>query len=115
MTRSAQPRRGRSASAGEDSTRPVAAGAAKTRRAAKRTAALESREKTSLSQEACVGAPAVAAKAKGLVEVRLTLIRGGLTNVWTPVAIGGRYDGLPFGGPTGAFDRLLDSWLTRGV
>jgi hypothetical protein len=32
-----------------------------------------------------------------------------------PVVIGGRYDGLPIAGATKAFDRLLDSWLTRAV
>jgi hypothetical protein len=32
-----------------------------------------------------------------------------------PIAIGARYDGLAFAGPTAAFDRLLDSWMTRAV
>lgn len=53
-------------------------------------------------------------KASG-VDVRVTLILGGLTRVKAPVAIGARYDGLPFAGPTAAFDRLLDSWMTRAV
>src|SRR5580704_2976875 len=47
--------------------------------------------------------------------VRITLICGGITNVATPIAIGARYDGLAFAGPTAAFDRLLDSWMTRAV
>lgn len=42
-------------------------------------------------------------------------MRGGLTNVKVPVAVGARYDGLAFAGPTAAFDQLLDSWLTRAV
>jgi hypothetical protein len=49
------------------------------------------------------------------VEVQITLICGGITNVKAPVVIGARYDGLAFAGPTKAFDRLLDSWLTRAV
>jgi CHAT domain len=48
-------------------------------------------------------------------EVRITLVRGGLTNVKAPVVIGARYDGLPFIGPTKLFDRALDMWLTRAV
>lgn len=47
--------------------------------------------------------------------LRITLVHGGITNVPTPVAIGARYDGLSFAGPTAAFDRLLDSWMTRAV
>src|SRR5258707_7544304 len=42
-------------------------------------------------------------------------LKGGITNVKVPVVIGARYDGLAFAGPTRAFDRLLDSWLTRAV
>jgi CHAT domain/Peptidase family C25 len=49
------------------------------------------------------------------VVVHVTLIRGGITNVRVPVAIGPRYDGLPTAGPTKSFDRLLDSWLTQAI
>lgn len=49
------------------------------------------------------------------VVVRIVLIQGGITNVQTPIAIGARYESLPFAGPTAAFDRKLDGWLTRGV
>jgi hypothetical protein len=49
------------------------------------------------------------------IDLKITVVRGGLTNVKAPVAVGARYDGLPFAGPTRAFDRLLDSWLTRAV
>lgn len=38
-----------------------------------------------------------------------------MTNINAPVAVGARYDGLAFAGPTRAFDRLLDSWMTRAV
>ena len=49
------------------------------------------------------------------VVVTVTLIRGGITNVRVPVAIAGRYDGMPVAGSSKAFDRLLDSWLTRAI
>ena len=49
------------------------------------------------------------------VDLQITVIKGGLTNIKVPVAIGARYDGLAFAGATKAFDRLLDSWLTRAV
>jgi len=49
------------------------------------------------------------------VNVHIILICGGITNVRVPIAIGARYDGLPFAGPTAAFDRLVDSWMTRAV
>jgi CHAT domain/Peptidase family C25 len=49
------------------------------------------------------------------VVVQVTLIKGGITNVRAPVAVAGRYDGLPLSGATKAFDRLLDSWLTRAI
>jgi len=49
------------------------------------------------------------------VVVHATLIRGGITNVRVPVAIAGRYDGLPVAGSSKAFDRLLDSWLTQAI
>ncbi len=47
--------------------------------------------------------------------IDITLIQGGITNVKAPIAIGARYQGLGFAGGTKAFDRLLDSWLTRAV
>jgi hypothetical protein len=49
------------------------------------------------------------------VTVDVTLVGGGMTNVPVPVAVGPRYDGLPLAGSTKAFDRLLDSWLTRAI
>ena len=49
------------------------------------------------------------------LDVHITLVCGGLTNVKAPIVVGGRYDGLGFAGPTRAFDRSLDSWLTRAV
>jgi hypothetical protein len=49
------------------------------------------------------------------VVVQVTLIRGGITNLRVPVVICPRYDGLPLAGATKAFDRLLDTWLTRAV
>jgi CHAT domain len=58
-------------------------------------------------------AAAPSAAPKYLVDI--TLIQGGLTKVNAPIAIGARYEGLGFAGGTKAFDRLLDSWLTRVV
>src|SRR3982074_2652448 len=49
------------------------------------------------------------------INVQITLIHGGITNVRAPIAIGASYDGLAFAGPTAAFDRLLDSWMTPAV
>lgn len=49
------------------------------------------------------------------IAVTFTLIKGGLTNVRAPVVISGRYDGLPLAGSTKAFDKKLDSWLSRAV
>jgi hypothetical protein len=49
------------------------------------------------------------------IDLKVKVVRGGLTNVKVPVAVGARYDGLAFAGPTRTFDRLLDSWLTRAV
>jgi CHAT domain len=49
------------------------------------------------------------------VVVHVTLVRGGITNVRVPVVIAGRYDGLPVAGSSKAFDRLLDSWITRAI
>jgi hypothetical protein len=47
------------------------------------------------------------------VLVHIEVIWGGITKVKAPVVIGGLYQGMPLGGPARAFDRLLDSWLTR--
>lgn len=49
------------------------------------------------------------------LDVHITLVCGGLTNVKAPIVVGARYDGLGFAGPTKAFDRSLNSWLTRAV
>lgn len=49
------------------------------------------------------------------IDLQITVVKGGITNVKAPVAVGARYDGLAFAGATRAFDRLLDSWLTRAV
>ena len=49
------------------------------------------------------------------VVVQVTLIRGGITNMTVPVAIGAGYEGLPLAGGTKAFDRLLDCWLSRAL
>jgi hypothetical protein len=49
------------------------------------------------------------------LDIKITLICGGLTNVKAPVVVGARYDGLAFAGPTKVFDRQLDSWLSRAV
>ena len=49
------------------------------------------------------------------LDVHITLVCGGITNVKVPVAVGARYDGLAFAGGTKAFDQLLDSWLTRAA
>lgn len=49
------------------------------------------------------------------VDVRIKLIHGGLTNVATPIAIGARYESIPFAGSTGAFDRKLGGWMTRAA
>lgn len=59
--------------------------------------------------------PAVSRVGPEDVVVTVTLIRGGITNVRVPVAIAGRYDGMPVAGSSKAFDRLLDSWLTRAI
>jgi hypothetical protein len=58
---------------------------------------------------------ASASSEPGYVVVKVTVVRGGLTNVEAPIAVSGRYDGLALAGPTKAFDRLLDSWLTRAL
>jgi hypothetical protein len=63
------------------------------------------------------GSPAVGASPTAIQKcvINVSLIQGGLTKVKAPVAIGARYEGLGFAGGTKAFDRLLDSWLTRAV
>jgi hypothetical protein len=47
------------------------------------------------------------------VVVHVEVILGGCTNVKVPVAVCPRYEGMALAGPAAAFDRLLDSWLTR--
>ena len=49
------------------------------------------------------------------IDLRITVTKGDITNVQVPIVIGARHDGLAFAGPTKAFDRLLDSWLTQAV
>ena len=49
------------------------------------------------------------------VPIHVTLILGGITNVRTPVAVGAHYENLCLAGPTAAFDRKLDGWLTRAI
>jgi hypothetical protein len=49
------------------------------------------------------------------VLVHVGVIWGGITNVKVPVAVGPRYEGLALAGPAKAFDRQLDSWLTRAL
>jgi hypothetical protein len=62
-------------------------------------------------------APAAAAKASAPpdVVVHVEVTWGGITNVKVPVAVGARYEGLPLAGQARAFDRQLDSWLTRAL
>ena len=47
------------------------------------------------------------------VLIHIDVIWGGCTNVKVPVAICPRYEGMALAGPAKAFDRHLDSWLTR--
>src|SRR6478672_515963 len=90
--------------------------APKAERRPRRAATPRAHRKIAESQKgAAAEQPAISVKVTANVDVHITLICGGITNVKTPIAIGARYDGLPFAGPTGAFDRLLDSWLTRGA
>ncbi|MGB7974870.1 MAG: M17 family peptidase N-terminal domain-containing protein, partial [Roseiarcus sp.] len=49
------------------------------------------------------------------IQVNFALTYGGVTSIETPVAVGGRYEGMALGGPAKAFDRLLDKWLTRAL
>jgi hypothetical protein len=49
------------------------------------------------------------------VLVHIDVIWGGITNVKMPIAIGPRYQGLAFAGPAKAFDRQMDSWLSRAL
>jgi hypothetical protein len=61
-------------------------------------------------------APAVAeGDAPDKIAVNFALTYGGVTSIETPVAVGGRYEGMALGGPAKAFDRLLDLWLTRAL
>jgi len=54
-------------------------------------------------------APGPAEKKAPPLEVNISLVWGGLSNVTTNVAVGARYDGLTFAGSTRAFDYALDS------
>src|SRR5690349_25108171 len=49
------------------------------------------------------------------VAVHIEVIQGGLTNVKVPIAVTSRYQGLPLVGTAGAFDRKIDSWLSRAL
>ncbi|WP_139031292.1 CHAT domain-containing protein, partial [Bradyrhizobium sp. ORS 375] len=53
--------------------------------------------------------------AQNAIDLRITVVRGGMVHIKSAVSVGARYDGLAFAGPTRAFDRLLDSWLSRAV
>jgi len=64
--------------------------------------------------EAAPAAPPPAAGPHDVV-VHVEVICGGYTNVKVPVAICPRYEGMALAGPAKAFDRQLDSWLTRAV
>jgi hypothetical protein len=73
-------------------------------------------EAASLTTPGVVGPVDVKPAAKPAdVLVHIEVIWGGITNVKVPVAIGAHYQGLALAGPTKAFDRLLDSWLTRSL
>ena len=78
-------------------------------------AALPTAAKTSPSTSVESDASGPAEKKTPPLEVNISLVWGGLVNVKTNVAVGARYDGLAFAGSTRAFDRALDSWLTRAV
>jgi CHAT domain len=71
--------------------------------------------KPAAGQKAFSSEPSIRATALSEITVRFTLICGGLTHVQVPVAIAGRYDGLPLAGGTKAFDQILDTWLTRAL
>src|SRR3954447_26771199 len=47
--------------------------------------------------------------------VVIEVVCGGMTKVEAPVAVVGCYTGLDLGGPSKAFDLLLDSWLSRAI
>ena len=47
--------------------------------------------------------------------VHVAVICGGFTNVKVPVAVCPRYQGMALAGPAKAFDRQMDSWLTRAA
>jgi hypothetical protein len=69
------------------------------------------------AQREAEAAPTVAKRGAGPQDavVDVEIICGGITKVKVPVAIGRRYEGLAFAGPTKEFDRQLDSWLTRAL
>ena len=47
--------------------------------------------------------------------VHIEIVEGGLSNVRSQVAVTARYEGLDLVGTAKAFDRKLDSWLSRAV
>lgn len=47
--------------------------------------------------------------------VTLEVVQGDLTQVVAPIAVVGRYEGLPARGPARAFDDLLDDWISRAI
>ena len=82
---------------------------------------LETRETWAKIERVCSRAGLVVWRARDRtteppdVTIYVTLILGGITNVRTPVAVGAHYQRLRLAGPTAAFDRKLDGWLTRAV
>lgn len=47
--------------------------------------------------------------------VHIEIVEGGLSNIRSQVAVTARYEGLDLVGTAKAFDRKLDSWLSRAV
>jgi hypothetical protein len=47
--------------------------------------------------------------------VTVEVVRGSLTQANDPVAVVGRYQGLPLAGPAREFDKILKSWITRAL
>jgi hypothetical protein len=59
--------------------------------------------------------PAGRATGRQDVVVHVEVICGSITKVKVPVAVIAHYEGLRIAGPAKAFDRQLDSWLTRAL
>src|SRR5512146_1787899 len=51
----------------------------------------------------------------GPVQLAIELVRGCITRQKVPVAVVGRYDGLPPHGVLAVFDQALDFWVKRAV